>query len=121
VRGWKMAERLIAQEFVRRHVTASGRARGEAAEVEQPTLSIEVQEPQVFPGVTQGCSRAGEARAHKLSRNIPNAYAIHITRVTRQCLVEVAQGFAAWGSRLGSETFDFSRTPGVWTSPNLYS
>ena len=63
MRGWKTAERRIAEEFGGVRVPISGRALGDAPDIDHPTLSIEVKSRKRLPKWLEGAVAQAEAAA----------------------------------------------------------
>jgi hypothetical protein len=63
MRSWKVCERRIAEELGGRRVPVAGRARGDAPDVEHPTLSIEVKSRRRLPAWLENAVSQAEASA----------------------------------------------------------
>lgn len=63
MRSWKLCERRIAEELGGRRVPVSGRARGDAPDVEHPTLSIEVKSRRRLPAWIENAVSQAEVAA----------------------------------------------------------
>lgn len=63
MRDWKQAERRIAAILGGRRVPVSGRQRGDAPDIEHPTLSVEVKARASFPGWLEDALKQAELSA----------------------------------------------------------
>jgi hypothetical protein len=63
VRDWKQAERRIAEILGGRRIPVSGRGRGDAPDIEHPTLSVEVKARASFPAWLEDALRQAELSA----------------------------------------------------------
>lgn len=61
MRNWKQAERRIAQILGGQRVPVSGRKRGDAPDIEHPTLSIEVKSRKSIPAWMENALEQAEA------------------------------------------------------------
>lgn len=65
MRSWKTAERRIAEILGGRRVPVSGRGRGDAPDVEHPTLSIEIKSRRRLPDWIKDALAQARASARK--------------------------------------------------------
>jgi hypothetical protein len=63
MRSWTVCERRVAEELGGRRVPVSGRARGDAPDVEHPILSIEVKSRKCLPARLEEAVSQAEAAA----------------------------------------------------------
>ncbi len=63
MRDWKQAERRIASILGGRRIPVSGRGRGDAPDIDHPTLSIEVKARATFPAWLEDALRQAELSA----------------------------------------------------------
>ncbi len=65
MKDWKTAERRIAEELGGRRVPVSGRQRGDAPDIDHPTLSIEVKSRKRLPAWIKDAMEQAEASAEQ--------------------------------------------------------
>lgn len=63
MKSWKVCEQRIAEELGGRRVSVSGRARGDAPDIEHPTLYIEVKSRKRLPAWLEKAVSQAEAAA----------------------------------------------------------
>ena len=101
MRDWKTAERRIAEELGGVRVPVSGRARGDAPDVDHPTLSIEVKSRKRLPKWLEKAVAQAEAAATQ--PQLPVAVLHQDGRRYRDALVVVR--LKDFDKRLGCECF----------------